>query len=299
MNIPGFHGLRIGTVLLEAGRNFVRNDMLTYAAALAYQLLFSLFPLFIFLIALVGAFRLPDFMPWLQEQAALFLPQQALEQVNKVLEQLRQPPGGLMSAGALLALWTASAGMRATMNAFNVAYRVRETRPAWVLYPLSIVYTLAVAALLIVSAALLLIGPRAMQWLEMWIGFSQVLVTVWAWLRWPVAVVLLCLCSALVYYSAPAAQPRFPYVTPGAVLAVLIWVLASLAFDWYVSNFADYNATYGSLASVVLLLLYFYVSAAVLLFGAEINAFIACRKGPAAVEKDAQAAPGGDTPVRA
>lgn len=280
MNIPGFNGMRIGTVLWSAARSFMNNDMLTYAAALAYQLLFSLFPLFIFLIALVGTLHLPDFMPWLLGQAALFLPQQALEQVRKVLEQLVQPPGGLMSAGALLALWTASAGMRATMNAFNAAYRIRESRPLWVLYPLSVVYTLAVAALLIVSAALLLIGPRAMQWLEAYIGFSDVLVTVWTWMRWPLAVLLLSLCAALVYYSAPAAQPRFPYVTPGAVLAVLIWVLASIGFEWYVSSFADYNATYGSLASVVLLLLYFYISAAVLLFGAEINACIARRGGP-------------------
>ncbi|GIZ53698.1 YihY/virulence factor BrkB family protein [Noviherbaspirillum aridicola] len=287
MNIPGFHGMRAGSVLWSAARNFLNNDMLTYAAALAYQLLFSLFPLFIFLIALVGAFHLPDFMPWLLEQASLFLPQQALEQVRNVLDQLRQPPGGIMSVGALLALWTASAGMRATMNAFNKAYRIEESRPLWVLYPLSIVYTLAIAALLVASAALLLIGPRAMAWLEAYIGFSEMLVLVWTWLRWPVAVVLLSLCAALVYYSAPAAQPRFPYVTPGAVLAVVIWVLASIAFEWYVASFADYNATYGSLASVVLLLLYFYISAAVLLFGAEINAVIARRGGP-----DAMAAAG-------
>ncbi|SNT35390.1 membrane protein [Noviherbaspirillum humi] len=283
MNIPGLHGLGIGKVLMSAAKNFIRNDMATYAAALAYQMLFSLFPFFIFLIALIGTLHLPDFMLWLREQAAMLLPHQAMDQVNRVLEQLRQPPGGLMSAGAFLALWTASAAARATMNAFNVAYRVEESRPIWVLYPLSVLYTVAVAALLIASAALLLVGPRAMEWLEAEIGFDYGLVKLWTWMRWPVAVILLSLSAAVVYYSAPAAQPRFPYVTPGAVLAVLIWALASLGFDYYVSHFANYNATYGSMGSVVLLLLYFYLSSAVLLYGAEINAFIACNKGENAV----------------
>ena len=275
MKIPGLHGLGIGTVLLTAAKNFFRNDMATYASALAYQMLFSLFPFFIFLISLVGTLHLPDFMLWLRTQAALLLPEQTMAQVNQVLDQLQQPPGGLMSAGALLALWTASAGVRATMNAFNVAYRVRETRPLWVLYPLSILYTLAVAALLIASASLLLIGPQAIAWLEAQVGFGQELVLLWTWLRWPVAVLLLSLSAALVYYSAPAAQPRFPFVTPGAVLAVLIWIMASLAFDYYARNVANYNATYGSMASAVLLLLYFFISAAVLLYGAEINAIVA------------------------
>lgn len=205
----------------------------------------------------------------------MLLPQQAMDQVNQVLDQLREPPGGLISAGVGLALWTASAGVRATMNAFNVAYKVKETRPLWMLYPLSVLYTIAIAAMLIASAALLLIGPKAIAWLQAQLGFGQSLVAVWTWLRWPIAIVLLSLAAALVYYTAPAAQPRFPYVTPGAVVSVLIWVLASVAFDYYVRNFANYNATYGSMGSFVLLMLYFYISAAVLLYGAEINAFIA------------------------
>lgn len=275
MNIPGLKGIGLGTVLLSAAKNFARNDMSTYASALAYQLLFSLFPFFIFLVALIGTLHLPDFMAWLRQQAAMLLPQQAMAAADQVLNQLREPPGGLISGGAIVALWTATAGMRATMNAFNVAYQIRETRPPWLLYPLSVLYTLAVAALLIASAALLLIGPTAIQWLEAQIGFGQVLVSLWTWMRWPLAVVLLILCAGLVYYSAPAAQSRFPFFTPGAVVAVLAWILGSLAFDYYLTHFANYNATYGSMASAVLLLFYFFISAAVLLYGAEINAYIA------------------------
>ena len=263
-----------GKLLAQSIKEFVADDMLTYAAALAYQILFSIFPFFIFLIALISTLHLPDFIMWLRQQAEMFLPQQAMDQVNSVLAQLQQPQGGLLSAGAAIGLWTASAGIRATMNAFNVAYGVKEGRPAWKVYLLSIVYTIAVAAMLILSAALLLIGPQAMAWLSGQIGFEQFFVTLWAWLRWPIAFFLLSLSVALVYYSAPDVQQKFRFITPGSILSVIVWVVASVAFDYYVRNFANYNAMYGSIGAVIVLLLYFYISSAVLLFGAELNAVI-------------------------
>jgi membrane protein len=274
MKIPGLRGLHAGRLLADAVKAFIDDDMLTYASALAYQILFSLFPFFIFLLALISTLHLPDFIFWMRQQAQMLLPEAAMASVTGVLEQLRQPRGGLLSAGAIVALWTASAGVRATMNAFNVAYGVQETRPVWVRYPLSIFYTLAVAALLILSAALLLIGPRAMQWMANYLGFEQFFVTAWTWLRWPAAIVLLSLSAALIYYSAPAAQPKFPLVTPGAVVSVLLWIVASIVFNYYALNFADYGAMYGSIGSVVALMFYFFISSAVLLFGAEVNAVI-------------------------
>jgi membrane protein len=274
MNIPGLRGLGPWTLLKSSVKEFIADDMPTYASALAYQILFSLFPFIIFLVALIGTLRLPDFMIWLRQQAALFLPREALGQVNSILDQLQQPPGGLLSVGAVLALWTASAGVRATMNAFNVAYGIKEERPIWVLYPLSVVYTLALAAMLLLSAAMLLIGPQAMDWLSRQIGFERFFVELWTWLRWPLSLLLLSLSAAMVYYSAPAKQPRFRFITPGAVLSVLIWIAASLGFNFYVSNFGNYNAMYGSIGSVIVLLLYFFISSAVLLFGAQMNAVI-------------------------
>ena len=100
---------------------------------------------------------------------------------------------------------------------------------------------------------------------------SLLFATVWTWARTPVAVVVLMLVAALVYYLFPDTDQPFRFVTPGAVLAVIVWVLASLGFSWYVSNFASYNATYGTLAAVIVLLSYFFISAAILLFGAELN----------------------------
>lgn len=274
MNIPGLRGLTPLAIIKKSVRAFGEHDMSTYASALAYQILFSLFPFFIFLIALVSTLHLPDFMTWLRQQAEMFMPEQAMNQVNAVLNQLQEPQGGLLSVGAIIALWTASAGAREAMNALNVAYGVKEGRPAWKVYLLSIFYTLAVAAMLIGSAALLLVGPQAMEWLSYQIGFESFFVTLWAWARWPIALLLLSLSVAIVYYSAPDAQQSFRFITPGAVLSVVVWILASIAFDFYVSNFGNYNAMYGSIGAVIVLLLYFYISSAVLLFGAELNAVI-------------------------
>lgn len=274
MDIPGLRGKRPRMLLVESVREFFADDMPTYAAALAYQTLFSLFPFFIFLLALISTLHLPNFIFWLRQQAQILLPAQAMAPVDSVLSELSQPHGGLLSTGAVFALWIASSGVRSTMNAFNAAYGVKEERPAWKLYPLSILYTIAIAALLVASASLLLIGPRAMQWLTSQLGFEHFFVIVWAWLRWPVALVLMGLSAGLVYYAAPAAQPRFRFITPGASLSVLIWAVGSLVFDFYVRNFANYSKMYGSVGSIILLLLYFYISAAVLLFGAEVNAVI-------------------------
>jgi membrane protein len=262
----------LARLLRDIVGNFVAHDMSTRAAALAYQILFSLFPFVIFLLALVGTLGLPDFVSTLRQQAVALLPQPAVGPVNQVLDELQVPRGGLLSVSAVLALWSASAGMRATMNAFNVAYGVAESRPAWKVYLLSLLYTLGLAVLSLASAGLLLLAPRAMQWLADLAGIDRIFVVVWTWMRWPMAILLVCVSAALVYRSAPAVQPRYRLVTPGAVVAVLVWVAASKAFDFYAANFANYSATYGSIGSVVVLLAYFYLTSAVLLMGAEINA---------------------------
>ena len=274
MRIPGLRGMGPFALVKEAVKDFLDDDMSTYASALAYQVLFSLFPFAIFLVALLGFLDLSNFFDWLLTQAAMVLPHEAMDQVNQVIKQLQQPKGGLLSFGAVLALWTASAGVRAIMNAMNVAYDVQEGRPAWKLYPLSLLYTLGLAAMLIAATALLLLGPQAIQWLAHYIGLEQLFVTLWTWLRWPVILFLLCLAVAIVYYVAPDVEQEFRFITPGSVLAVAVWIAASLGFNFYVSNFAHYNATYGSIGAIIVLLLYFFISSAVLLFGAEINAVI-------------------------
>jgi membrane protein len=274
MHIPGLRGLGLGTLVKQSVTDFIADDMPTYAAALAYQVLFSLFPFLLFLLSLLGFLNIPQFFTWLQQQAQTVLPPDAMGQVNAVIAQLQQPQGGLLSFGILAAIWTASAGVRATMNALNVAYDVEEGRPTWKRLVLSILYTIGLAVLLILAAALMILGPQAMQGLADQVGLGQVAVTLWTWLRWPIAVLLLILAVAIIYYVTPDVDQRFRFITPGSIIAVLVWILASLGFGYYVQNFADYSATYGSIGAIIVLLLYFFISAAVLLFGAEVNAVI-------------------------
>jgi len=274
MQFYGMRGMGLFEALKKAASDFSEDDMTTYASALAYQTLFSLFPFVLFLTALLGFFNLSSFFEWLQGQAEMMLPEQASAQLDNVITGLSQPQGGLLSFGVIAALWSASSAVRVVMNAMNVAYDVKEGRPAWKLYPLSVLYTIGLAAMLIAATAFLMLGPQVMRWLSDLVGLGNVFVTIWAWLRWPAALLLLMMAVAIIYYVAPDVDQKFKFITPGAVLAVLVWLLASLGFKIYVSNFADYNAMYGSIGAIIVLLFYFFISSAVLLFGAEINAVI-------------------------
>lgn len=274
MGIPGLHGLRFIDLVKKSVLDFIDDDLLTHASALAFQALFSLFPFVIFMVALLAFLDLSYFFAWLRAELSVFLPQPSMETVNQVLDELQQPRGGLLSLGALIALWTASAAVRSVMHAMNIAYDVPEARSIWIRFPASILYTIGFAVLLIFASTLLLVGPQAMQWLANLTGLEQAFVTVWAWLRWPVAFFMLNLTVALIYYLAPNFKQKFKFVTPGSILSTVIWVLSSWAFNVYVTNFADYSAMYGGIGAIIVLLMYFFISCAILLFGAEVNAVI-------------------------
>ncbi|CAI8880802.1 YihY/virulence factor BrkB family protein [Pseudomonas chlororaphis] len=274
MFLPNLKGLPLHRVLVRTVTEFIDDEMSTYASALAYQMLFSLFPFILFLIALIGFLHLPDFFSWLRLQSELVLPPQALEQVNPVIDQLQQSKGGLLSVGIVIALYTASAGVRLMMSAMNAAYDVVEKRPLWKRFPLSIFYTIGIAGMLLVAAALMVLGPQVMGWVAAQVGLEDFIVTVWTILRWPVIVILMMVAVALIYYVMPDVKQEFRFITPGSVLAVVVWIIASLGFAFYVKTFANYNAMYGSIGAIIVLLLYFYISSAVLLLGAEMNAAI-------------------------
>lgn len=274
--VPGAGALRVAWLALK---KFMSDDMPTYSAALAYRLLFSLFPFLVFLTTLVGFLGVPQFLEWMREQAAYVLPAQAMEQVNAVLGELQTPQTGLMSFAIAISVWSASAGMLGTMNALNVAYDVKERRAGWKRFVVSILYTLALAVMLLTAAGAMITGPAVLTWVAPYAGIDAFLVALWSWLRWPIAVLILFAVVALVYWAAPNVRQRFGVIIPGALIAVSAWIGASLAFGFYVQNFASYNKTYGSMGAVIVLLLYLFLSAAVMLFGAEVNAVLARERG--------------------
>lgn len=249
--------------------------MPTYAGALAFRGLLAFFPFIIFLVALLGFLRIPGFFDWLLSQSSAVLPEQATWQVEQIIEEIRdRARGGLLSLSIVLAIWSASAGVRSLVTALNAAYGVEEARPAWKRYPLSIAYTLALAAMVVIATLLMWTGPQAMAWLAGQVGLTEAYTAVWAWTRWPIAVILLMIVVAVVYYAGPNVDQPLRIVTPGSILVVPLWIAASLSFSYYVKNFSSFGAFYGSLGAVVVLLLYFFISAAVLLLGAEVNAQI-------------------------
>jgi membrane protein len=176
----------------------------------------------------------------------------------------------------LLALWGVSGAFRSVMEAMNVMYEVEEGRPFWKQYAISIFLSLGVAALLLSALVLVVFGPQIGGAIANAVGLGSIFQTVWSIVQWPVLVFFVLFAFALVYYFAPDVEQRFKWVSPGSLLAVALWVLFSLAFSYYVNTIggSSLSASYGSLASMIILLLYLYYTAYIVLLGAEMNQVI-------------------------
>jgi membrane protein len=273
------------TEIIEVGyrsiRKFFEHPMSTYAAALAYRGLFGLFPFVLILVILAGALGLADFLKDAIDQASAeasqHVPQQ-LEQIQplqRMIEQAEEQAGGeLLFFGVALALWSISALAGTLAEAFNAAYEVPETRRWWKVSALSLAFGPILALIVIVSIGLMLVGPELVERIAELVGLDEVLVSLWEWLRFPIALSLLAMVLSLVYRFVPNARQRFRSVVLGAALAVVLWAITSVGFSFYLANFADYGVTYGSLGAAVGLLFYLYLSASVVLLGAEVNAAI-------------------------
>jgi membrane protein len=263
----------------RSSRKFLKyDDMFSYAAALAYRALFALVPFLALVVALPWFLGIGDFfIEWL-DQTSSGLQGQTAKVVQQWIQQSQYPAlGGWLSIGIViisLAVWSISSGIRTLTKALNAVHEVEENRPSWKRYGLSFFYALGLAVMVILALALLLIGPELIGKVVGLVGLDEIFVSLWTWLRLPVALVLLMLVVSIVYWVVPNVNHPYRLITPGAALAVIVWILASLGFSFYIANFASYNVVYGSLGVVFVLLLYFYISAAVLLFGAEVNAAI-------------------------
>jgi membrane protein len=232
---------------------------------------------------LASALGLPDFIDQAHSQSSQQVPhqlepvvEQSREQIQpleRMIEQAKKQAGEeLLFFGIAVALWSTSALARTLTEAFNTAYEIEETRPGWKRFALSVAFGPVLALMVIVSVGLMLIGPRLVVRVAELVGLDQVIVFLWGWLRFPVALFLLAVVVSLVYRYGPDAKQRFRSVGLGAALAVVLWTISSVGFSIYLANFADYGVTYGSLGAAVGLLFYLYLSASVVLLGAEVNA---------------------------
>lgn len=269
-----------GLTFRELGRRLwhqmQKDELLGRAAQLSYYVLLALFPALIVLTAALGLFSLQYYMPELMSYLRDVLPQDALSMVERVLTQVAEGSGAnLLSLGGLGALWASSSGVTAIMEALNVVYDVKEdSRPMWRVRLTAILLTIGLAGFVILSLTLVLYGETLGVWIAGFVGLGEAFTSFWNVLRWPIVVGLMLFVVGVVYYVCPDIKQDWRWVSPGSVFAVSMWVIVSLGFKVYVDNFGGYNKVYGSIAGVIVLMLWLYWSGLVLLMGGEINAEI-------------------------
>ncbi len=280
--MSGFNPWKLGGLSLrELGqrlwRESQRDELLGRAAQLAYYFLLALFPALIFLTAVMGLFSVQRLMPELMSYLRNVLPADALSMVERFLTQVALGSGAnILSLGALGALWASSSGVTAIMDALNVVFGVKEDRRSfWQVRVTAILLTIGLAGFVIMSLALVLYGPTIGQWIADRMGFGVAFTWMWNVLQWPFITMLMLMVAAAIYHICPDRRYKhWRWITPGSLFAVLVWLFVSLGFKAYVDNFGDYNKVYGSIAGVIVLMLWFYWTGLVLLVGGEINAEI-------------------------
>jgi len=262
-------------VVKRAGREF-KNDQLTdLAAALTYYGVLAVVPGLIVLISLLGLLG-PHTTEELVQQVRSVAPGSSAQFVQTLITQAQsnRTGAGLGAVlGFLVALWSASGYVGAFMRASNVVYDVGEGRPIWKTVPIRLGVTVAAVLILLLSVVIVVVSGPVAEQVGNLVGAGSTTVTLWNILKWPVLLVLLSILLAILYWASPnAKQGGVKWVSPGGVIAVVIWVVISVLFAVYVANFSSYDKTYGSLAGVVIFLVWLWLSNIAILLGAEINA---------------------------
>ena len=262
-------------VLKRTWREFREDRLVDWAAALTYYGVLSLFPGLLVLASLLGLVGASATQPLLDNLGA-FAPGEAKEIATSTLEELqrdRSTGGMLVIVGLAVALWSASNYVGAFIRASNAIYEIDEGRPFWKVRPLQIGVTIVMVLLLALCAlAVVLTGPLA-ETAGSLVGLGSTAVAMWEIAKWPVIAIVFMAMLAFLFYAAPNVRhPSFRWVSPGAILAVVIWLIASGAFAFYVANFGSYNKTYGTLAGVIVFLTWLWISNIAVLLGAELNA---------------------------
>ena len=279
-----------GKALFES---VTKDDLTGRAAQLAYYFFFALFPALIATSALLGLVvkRAADLNGQLLAYLSTIIPPSAFQIVSDTLKQTTHASsGGKVLLGTLVAIWSASAGTSAVQDALNAVHSIEEKRPFWRARLIAILLTLGVGALFIAALAALFLGDKLV--VHEHAGYGYVAVVAVRLISWPIAFGLVGLGFALVYWKAPDMEGQpWEWITPGAVLGILIWLLASLALRVYLHYFDSYSVTYGSLGAVIVLLTWFYLSGLALLLGAEINDTLEVMYGQTDHAKEAASKP--------
>lgn len=288
----------------KAIREFLDDQCTDLAAALTYYAVLAIFP------ALIAIFSLLGLVGQSQQVVNTVMPllsgvlgESGASTLEPVVQSLATSPGAGLALiiGLATALWSASGYVTAFSRAMNTVYEIEEGRPVWKLRPVMLLITLVMVIMVVLVALMLVLsGPVATTVGEA-IGLGSTVVTVWRIAKWPVVLVLVMLIVAMLYYTTPnVKQPKFRWLSIGAAFAILVWVLISVAFGFYIANFSSYGATYGSFAGVIIFLLYLWITNLALLLGAEVDAELERSRQLIAgieAEEDIQLPPRDDTKI--
>jgi membrane protein len=267
----------LGATLKRTLTEFQEDNLSDWAAALTYYGLLSLFPALIAMVSLIGIFGDPRTTTQkLTEIITEIGPESGAETFEgpiKSIVENQTAAGFAFVLGLLAALWSASGYVGAFTRASNIIYETPEGRPFWKLRPLQIAVTLAMIIMMaLLAVGLVLTGP-VVEAVANPIGLSSTAVDVWNVAKWPVMAAIFILMVDVLYYATPNVKLRgFKWVTPGAIVAIVVWAIASALFAFYVANFGSYDKTYGTLAGLVVLLLWFWITNLAILFGHQMNA---------------------------
>jgi membrane protein len=259
----------------KAFREFLDDECTDQAAALTYFAVLAIFPALIAVFSLLGLVgqsqaTLDAVMPVLDEVVG----QEGAQTLQPVVESLATAPGAGLALvlGLLTALWSASGYVNAFSRAMNRIYEIGEGRPIWKLRPMMLLVTLVMLLLVVLVALMLVLSGGLAQAVGDAVGLGSTVLTVWSIAKWPVIVLLVIAIVAILYWATPnVRQPKFRWISVGAAVAILVWAVASVGFGFYVANFSSYGSTYGSLAGVVIFLLWLWITNLALLFGAEVG----------------------------
>src|SRR3954454_21018584 len=265
-------------ILKRTLKQFSQDQLTTWAAALTYFGILSLFPMLLALVSILGVIG-PSATQPLLDQLSTVAPGPAKDILTNVLTSLEQNKGGSTVAliiGLAAAIWSASGYISAFMDASNNVWDVPEGRPIWKKLPVRLGVTVILLFLLTATAlAVVFTGPIAQKVGDI-IGLGSTFVEVWNIAKWPILLLIVSFMISLLYWACPnVKQPGFPCVTPGGLVAVLVWLAASALFALYVANFSSYNKTYGSLGGVIAFLIWLWISNVAVLLGAEFDAELA------------------------
>lgn len=265
--------------LTEFGRDLFReisnDNIFNGAAMLGFYLTLAIFPALILIMNIIPYLPIERMDEAIMDLLRQVLPDDAHEVVEGVVQEVTgERRGGLLSFSLIGTLWAASTGMYAIMRQLNITYNVQEERSFIRARGTALVLSIVFLLLIITAFSLIVLGGVMEGWLESRFGFGGVILALFWGLRWMIIVLALMFVFALIYRYAPNVEQKFKFLTAGAVVGVILLIVASLGFAFYVSNFANYAATYGSLGAIIILMMWLYIAGLVILVGSEINVII-------------------------